>query len=152
MRSSILAVGAALAVAGCGGSDSVTGTNTSAAMTASIDGQAWASAVPAVSYKNNILAIVGIDIGFGTTIEVGSASVARAGTYSLAFANLNAGTAIISQAGKSWSSTAQGGTGSLVVTTISANHVAATFSFDAPAFTGGATGTKHVTGKVDANF
>ena len=153
MRTSIPCLALATVLAGCGGGDSsATGPNTAAAMTATVDGQAWVSPVPGVSYKNNILAIVGIDIGSATTIEVGSASVTRAGTYSLAFSNLNAGTAIISQAGKSWSSTVQGGTGSLVITTLTANHVAATFSFDAPPLTGGATGTKHVTGKIETNF
>ena len=154
MRISMLFVGVAIGAAGCGGSDSsITGTNTGGPMTASIDGQAWVSAAPGATYKNNILAIVGIDLGSGTTIEVGSASVSHAGTYSLAFSNLNAGVAIISQGGKSWSSTVQGGTGSLVVTTITANHVTATFSFDAPALTGGATGTKHLTtGKIDVIF
>ena len=145
-----------IAVAACGGSDSsITGSNSNLTgpMSASIDGTAWAGVAPGVSYKNNILAIAGIDIGLGTTIEVGSAGVSRAGTYSLGFSNSNAGIGIISQAGKSWSSTAQGGTGSLVVTTITANHVVATFSFDAPALTGGATGTRHVTnGKIDATF
>ena len=142
-------------VTACGGSDSSTGPNTNLTgpMSASIDGSAWVATAPAVSYKNNILAIVGIDIGSGITIEVGSAGVTRAGTYSLAFANLNAGLGIITQAGKSWSSSTQGGTGNLVVTTITANHVVATFSFDAPPQTGGATGTRHLTtGKIDMTF
>jgi hypothetical protein len=154
MRTSILLAAASIAIAACGGSDSsITGTTATGPMSASIDGHAWVSAAPAVSYKNNILAIVGIDVIGGTTIEVGSASVTHAGTYSLAFSNLNAGLGIISQGGKSWSSSVQGGTGSLVVTTITTNHVVATFSFDAPPLSGGATGTKHLTtGKIDMNF
>jgi hypothetical protein len=145
-----------ITAAACGGShSSITGSNSNftGPMSASIDGAAWVGTAPAASYKNNILSIVGIDLGSGTTIEVGSAAVTGAGTYSLAFSNLNAGLGIISQAGKSWSSSRPGGTGSLVVTTLTANHVVATFSFDAPAQTGSATGTKHLTsGKIDVNF
>ena len=154
MRTSLLSLAALIAIAACGGSDSsITGTTATGPMSASIDGQAWVSPAPAVSYKNNILAIVGIDVGLGTTVEVGSASVTHAGTYSLAFSNLNAGIGLISQGGKGWSSSAQGGTGSLVVTTITTNHVVATFSFDALPLSGGATGTRHLTtGKIDMNF
>jgi hypothetical protein len=156
-RSMSFAAIALIGVAACGGSDSsITGSNSNlkGPLTASIDGTAWSSVAPAVSYKNNILAIVGIDLGSGTTVEVGSAAVTGPGTYSLGFSNLNAGIGIIAQTGgKSWSSSNQGGTGSLVVTTLTANHVVATFSFDAPAQAGGATGTKHVTGgKVDATY
>lgn len=155
-RATLLPIAVLFAVA-CGSSDSssVTGTNgLPGPMTASIDGKAWTGAVPAVSYKNNILAIVAIDLSSGITVEVGSAAVKGPGTYSLAFSNLNAGTGLITQGGQGWnSSSTQGGTGSLVVTTLTANHVVATFSFDALPLSGGATGTRHLTnGKVDANY
>jgi hypothetical protein len=155
MRMLVLVAAAAVVAVGCGGSDSsgLTGTSNNGPMTAKVDGSAWVAIAPAASYKNNILAIVGIDLGSGATIEVGSAAVTHTGTYSLAFSNLNAGTAILTQAGKSWSSSNQGGTGNLVITTLTTNHVVATFTFDAPPQTGGATGVRHVTnGKIDLTF
>lgn len=156
-RIALSSLTALVIVTACGGSDSssVTGTNgnLTGPMTALIDGKAWAGSVPTASYKNNILAIASLDISSGLLLEIGSAGVTGPGTYSLAFANLNAGTAIITQGSQAWGNSVQGATGSLVVTTLTANHVVATFSFDAPASNKSTTGTKHVTnGKIDTTF
>jgi hypothetical protein len=147
---------AVLIVAACGGSNSssVTGTNNNASgpMSAIIDGQAWASPVPQAVYKGNILSVAGIDLGITASVSFAS-SVSGTGTYSLSYGNQLAGSGGVSKTGRGWTSGLPGGTGTLTLTTLTANHVAGTFAFDAVAATGGATGTIHVTGgKFDITF
>jgi hypothetical protein len=137
-----------------GGSSKITGTNNSASgpMSATIDGQAWASPVPQAVYKGNILSVAGIDLGITAAVSFASA-VSGTGTYSLSYGNQLAGSGGVSKGGKGWTSGLQGGTGTLTLTTLTANHVAGTFAFDAVAASGGATGTVHVTdGKFDITF
>lgn len=157
-RVAFLSCAALLAAIACGGSDSssVTGSTNngtgSSPMTASVGGIAWTGTGTGVTYKNNVLSFTGVDIGSGTSITVATTAPGP-GTYSLAFANGNSGFAIVAATGsQTWTTLVTGGTGSLVITTLTANHLVATFSFDAqPA--SGATGVKHVTnGKIDMTF
>jgi Family of unknown function (DUF6252) len=140
----------------CGGSSStsLTGTNNNAPgpLSATIDGAAWSSQLPSAVVKNTIIAIAGIDNGLTTSVSLGFAA-SKPGTYSLGFGNSVAGNAIVTRGGKSWGSSLQGGTGSVTLTTLTANHVAGTFSFTGVASGGGATGTTVVTnGKFDITF
>jgi len=156
-RIRLLSIAALIAAVACGGSDSssVTGSTNNGStspMTASVGGTAWTGTGTGVSYKNNVLSFTGVDIGSGTSITVAT-TAAGPGTYSLAFANANSGFAIVAATGsQTWTTLVTGGTGSLVITTLTANHLVATFSFDAqPA--SGTTGVKHVTnGKIDMTF
>jgi hypothetical protein len=145
-----------LVAAACGGSGSpsITGTNnnSSGPMSAIIDGQAWATPAPQAGYKNNIVSVAGIDLGLTASVSFASA-VSGPGTYSLSYGNQLAGSGGVSKVGKGWTSGLPGGTGTLTLTTLTANHVAGTFAFDAVAASGGATGTVHVTnGKFDVTF
>jgi len=144
---------------GCGGGSSpdLTGTNnignnSSGPLSATIDGIAWASPTPAAIYKNNIVSVAGIDLGL--TASVGFATgVNGPGVYSLSYRNQLAGVGTVSKVGQGWTSGLQGGTGTLNLTTLTTNHVAGTFSFDAVPASGGATGVLHVTnGKFDITF
>jgi hypothetical protein len=64
-----------------------------------------------------------------------------------------AGTGVVIKGGKSWGSSLQGGTGSVTLTTLTANHIVGTFAFSAVASGGGATGTSVVTnGQFDITF
>lgn len=147
---------ALLSAAACGGSSSssITGTNnnSSAPMSATIDGAAWSTPVPQGVYRNSILSIAGIDLGI--TASVGFAVAAtKTGTYSVAYGNSAGGSATITKTGKGWGSALPGGTGSVTITTLTANHAVGTFVFDAVPASGGATGTVHVTdGKFDVTF
>jgi hypothetical protein len=146
-----------LSIAACGGSDSITGTNsncgTTTTISATIDGTAWCSPAAAVNHANNsIIAVAGIDLGLTASVSFGVVAPSP-GTYSVAFGNQTFGSATITEAGKGWSSALQGGTGSVTFTTLTANHVVGTFAFDAVGASGGATGTVHVTnGKFDITF
>jgi hypothetical protein len=146
-----------LSIAACGGSsDSLTGTDTggsgSGPMSATIDGTAWVSPVPAGRRTSNIVAVAGLDLGL--TASVSFAFVATStGTYSVAFANTNFGSATIAKGSLGWSSALSGGSGSVTLTTLTASHMVGTFAFDAVPASGGATGTIHVTnGKFDITF
>jgi len=107
---------------------------------------------PAVVFTNNIVSIAGIDVGTGTTISFAFQATAP-GTFSLNFGNTIGGIAIVSKQSQGWVTYAQGGTGSVSVTTLTAHHVVGTFAFDAVGSSGGATGVMHVTnGKFDITF
>jgi hypothetical protein len=148
-----------LSAVACGGSSStsLTGTNnnnnnSSGPMSATIDGTAWSSQVPSAVYRSNIVAIAGLDNALTTTVSIAFGATGT-GTYNLGFGNSNAGSAIVIKSGKSWGSSLQGGTGSVTLTTLTANHVVGTFTFNAAASGGGATGTSVVTnGKFDITF
>jgi hypothetical protein len=142
----------------CGGSSSTSLTgnnnnnNSSGPMSATIDGVAWSSQLPSAVYRNNIVAIAGIDNGLTTSVSIGFGATGT-GTYNLGFGNSVAGSGIVTKAGKGWGSSLQGGTGSVTVTTLTANHIVGTFSFNAVPASGGATGTSVVTnGKFDITF
>jgi hypothetical protein len=80
-------------------------------------------------------------------------AVAAPGTYSRAFGNNNGGIATYTKNGQGWGSGVPGGSGSVTLTTLTANHVVGTFSFNAAPSNGGATGTIQVTnGKFDIAF
>jgi hypothetical protein len=141
-----------LSTSACGGgSDDVTGTNTGTGpMSASIDGKAFSSIGPAAQYKNNVLAVTGLDLSSSTAMSVG-VSATGPGTFSFALGGAGTAIAIVSKGTQSWSTAATGGAGTLTLTTLTANHVVGTFSFDAVSQTGGAV--THVTnGKIDITF
>ncbi len=141
----------------CGGSSSTSLTgnnnnNSSGPMRATIDGAAWSSLLPSASWRNNLVVIAGVDNALTTTVSIGFGA-ANAGTYSIGFGNSIAGTGIVIKGGKSWGSSLQGGTGSVTLTTLTANHIVGTFAFSAVASGGGATGTSVVTnGQFDITF
>ena len=148
----------ALSAIACGGSSStnITGNNnnnSSAPMSATIDGAQWSAPLPQATYRNNILSVAGIDLGLTASVSFGI-TVNRTGTYSLDFGHSGiAANAVVTKGGQGWTTGVPGGTGSLTITALTANHAAGTFVFDAAGASGGATGTVHVTnGKFDITF
>lgn len=152
---------ALVALAACGGSDGgPTGTNSNNAasgdgtMSATINGAAWRSMKSADkgSHNGNIYAVVGLN---GTyTISLGIAGLTAPGTVNLNIAaGGNGSNAIIVNTTGGWGTAFTGGTGSITVTTLTANRIAGTFSFDAPAGSGQAKGTLQVrNGQFDVTF
>ena len=145
-----------------GGSDSTGPTQTTNLVTngsfgAKVNGTAWSGVGRvAVSQSGGLLVIAAVS---GTYVfSFGIGPFTGPGTYSLVYAPLanppTASQAIVSQGSQSWGTSIQGGTGSVVITTFAAGHVAGTFSFDAPsAASGGGGGTLHVTsGSFDVTF
>jgi hypothetical protein len=150
-----------LSLAACGSdnaADAITGNNPSGLgsgpMSATIDGKAWASTGPAaVTYRNNFLSVAGTDATI-TTISV-TFGATGPGTYSLAPSNSAGGVGLVLKSGATsvWGTTLAGSSGSVTLSTLTANHIVGTFAFDAVPTNGGATGTVHVTnGKFDITF
>ncbi len=146
-----------LSALGCGGSstgpDSNTGSNScSTPLSATVNGVAWCSPLPQVTTQHSIVSFAGFDIGITSSIAMAFAATGP-GTYSLAFGNSTGGFATYVRGGQGWTSGLTGGTGSVTVTTLTANHIVGTFVFDAVASNGGATGTVHVTnGQFNITF
>jgi len=150
-----------LSLAACGGGDdSLTGTNNnggnnnggSGPMSATVAGAAWSAPTPAAVYSQSVLSVAGIDLTRGITISFAVPATAP-GTFSTAFNNPSGGIAIISNGatGQTWATYTQGGTGSVVVTTLQAHRAVGTFAFTGALSSG--TGTITVTnGKFDVTF
>jgi hypothetical protein len=153
-RLSLVFAAAGVLLAGCGSSDSPTGTNsggTSSVYTASVGGVAWAAVFPVVwTVTNTGVTISGASAGGATTVTLSFLATAP-GTYSLAFNQNTGGIATVAQSnGKGWSTIGQGGTGSVTLTTLATNHIVGTFTFDAVTAPNGVVDLIHVTnGKFD---
>jgi len=157
---SILAASLALlALNACGGgSDGPTGTNGNTnvgdgTMSATINGTSWRSLKSGDkgSHSGLIYAVVGLNGSY--TIALGIAGLTAPGTVNLSLATGNGSNAIVSNATGGWGTAFNGGSGTITVTTLTTNRIAGTFSFDAPAGSGNATGTLQVrNGKFDVTF
>ena len=152
----------ALALAGaCGGDKSstvtgptgTTGTVTNGTFRATINGTSWSAAGGVgVSRQttSNIVAVAAVSSTY--TIAFGISNLTAPGTFSLNTGQLNLAN-VSAATGQGWSTVAPGGTGSIVITTFTANRIAGTFSFTAAPLSGGATGTLTVTnGSFDLTY
>lgn len=151
----------ALATA-CGGDKSSTESTqpanlvTNGSFSATINGTAWSAigrvAVNKTSTTNDPLVAIAAGSTTYTISSFGIGPVTGPGTFSLNFQQ--PAVAVIQAAtGQGWTTAVPGGTGTITITTYSANRIAGTFSFDAVPFTGGATGVVHVTnGAFDITF
>jgi len=148
-----------LVTTACGGSDEPTDPNSpnppppggSANFTASVDGQAWASAA---NLTNVTAAQSGTYIISGSVLAGASVraltltlmNIPATGTYPLGTgAGVSGGTAIYAESAGGWLTPLSGEAGTITITTLSATRIAGTFSFAATATSGGATGTRTVT-------
>jgi uncharacterized protein DUF6252 len=148
------------AATACGGSDKSTGptsngtTAGNGAISATINGTAWRSTKGAdrVSKSGTVYAIVGVNLPY--TISLAIAGLTGPGTVNLNLATGGQGSnAIVVNATGGWGTAFSGGTGTITVTTLTATRIAGTFSFDAPAGSGNATGTLQVrNGTFDVTF
>lgn len=144
----LLAVGAVA----CSNDDNGTGANANGSMSASIGGTAWnANLSVAASRAGNVLAIAGVSSD-QRQINITIPNVTTTGTVNLGVGQQ--GVATITLGTQAWVTSLVGGTGSVSITTLTANRAAGTFTFTAAASTNtGATGTKAVTsGAFDVNF
>ena len=160
VRSAFVAIASIGFAVACGGSDSKGVTNpnqrqSAGTMSARIDGAAWTAVAVSVGVNTNGLIISGANSS-GTPIAVAIGMSRQQGTGTQTFgSNANAlGTLTVGTG--SWSATGLqgiGGTGSVTLTTLTANRAAGSFAFNAPPLAGGATGTKVVTaGVFDVTF
>jgi hypothetical protein len=142
-----------LSLVACGSDSTSPGSNNcSGPLSASVNGATWCSLAPTARYTSSIVAIAGIDNSLTGSIAIGFAATAP-GTYSLTFGNNNGGVATYTKNGQGWGSGVAGGSGSVTLTTLTANHVVGTFSFNAAPSNGGATGIVQVTnGQFNITF
>ena len=155
-RRLLVAMSALLVSTACGssGSDNTTtgptkNNNSARSMSAKIDGASWVATNVGGSVTNGI-AILAATNG---TQTIGLSFLPSVGTQIVTATGLVIGQVMIG--GQTWqASGGAGSSGSVTVTTATANHLVGTFSFTAPAFTTGATpATRQVTaGVFDVTF
>lgn len=142
-----------LVATSCGGSSSTAVGGTSVPLlngtfSATIDGSAWSAEgrVAVTRGPANSLIIAAASLGRSLSFTLFNASAP--GTFSLVYSNATTlpSFAILASAGSAWTTNTTGGTGSVVVTTLTTSRVAGTFSFTAPPSPGQGTTTAHVTG------
>jgi hypothetical protein len=154
-RVRLLSSAAILIGASCGGSSTGPSSSTNSCSTplsATVNGAAWCSPLPQVVSSKSIVSIAGFDTGITSSIAI-AVTASSPGTYTLTFGNNIGGSATYAKAGQGWSTGLAGGTGSVTITTLTANHVVGTFAFDAVPSNGGAAGTIHVTnGQINISF
>lgn len=126
------------------GDDNGTGVHANGSMSASIGGTAWtANLSVTASHAGNVLAIAGVSAD-SRQINITVPNVTTTGTVNLGVGQQGVGTVTLGT--QAWVTSLVGGTGSVSITTLTATHVAGTFTFTAAASTNtGATGTKAVT-------
>jgi hypothetical protein len=136
---------------GGGGGSSITGTGNNQLLNgtfhASINGTAWSAAgrVAVTRGVSNSLIMAGASLTYSLSFALINATAP--GTFSLNYTTTTFPSfAILSGQGAAWTTNTTGGTGTVVVTVLTANRVAGTFTFDAPASPGQGTTTVHVTG------
>jgi hypothetical protein len=154
---------ALIALSACGGDDGgPTGTNNNGNgtvtgdgnITATINGVAWRSLKSGDrgSKSGQFYAVVGVSSNYTLTLGIGNLTGPSTVSLDLA-AGGNGSSAIVANASGGWGTAFSGGTGTIVVTTLTANRIVGTFSFDAKPGSGGATGTLQVrNGKFDVTF
>jgi hypothetical protein len=155
LRALGLAAGLALAAA-CGGDSTGPGNTGDAAVRARVDGANWASLAASAVRANGFVGI-GANAANGSTMGLGFPDAT--GTYTMTTTvGLNASYGILAT-GELWMAVGLGaqnavGSGTVVVTELTAERVRGTFNFVAPASQGsGATGTRTVTeGTFDVRF
>jgi hypothetical protein len=157
----VLTACAVLLSAACGGgNDSSTGPNNNGAtagdgnIRATFNGTAWRSLKSGdrVSKSGQFYGISSVNPPYAIVISI--ANVTAPGTFQL---NLQAGgngsSGIVSNSTGGWGTAFAGGTGTVTVTTLTANRIAGTFSFDAVPASGSASGTMQVrNGTFDLTF
>ncbi|MGH7619868.1 MAG: DUF6252 family protein [Gemmatimonadaceae bacterium] len=152
-RLSAILPGMLLVATSCGGSSigGATDPTTSALLNgtfgAAINGAAWSAAgrVAVTRSVSNSLIIVGASLTYSLSFTLFNA--AGPGTYSLVYTTTTLPSfAILASAGAAWTTSTTGGTGTVVLTTLTSSRVAGTFTFDAPPSPGQGTTTAHVTG------
>jgi hypothetical protein len=168
-RSISFALGLLVAAAACGGSsDSGTTapntnnqnpTATNGTFTATINGVAWgATGTVSVNHATAGLitisgfGLIGTSTGYSIALAIGNPT--GPGTYSLSYLNPTTSQLILgSSTGAGWGTFFSGGTGTLTITTLTSNHIIATFTADPVGASGGASGTIPVrNGKLDVTF
>lgn len=157
MKQGLTMTMAALAMVACGGDDGDGGPTdpnaTDGTMTASVSGAAaFAADVVIGSYTNNVLVISAVQGPTGNSRSIVLTVNNVTGTGQFNFTLPGNGAQYIETTGissASWLTAITQGSGSVTLATATPTRVVGSFSFTAPALSGGATGTKTVSGQFD---
>jgi Family of unknown function (DUF6252) len=136
------ATAALVFVAACGGGSDGGPTNpnqnpnSNRSMSARVDGTAWTATSVAAGVTNGLLIIAGSNIT--QTFAIAAAVNQGTGTQTVGPTSVTYGNLMVGQ--QSWAANgSQGGTGSITLTTLTANRAVGTFSFTLKALSQGAT-------------
>ena len=120
-------------------------------MSAMVDGVQWTATVAFATTTGGIVAVGGSTAagdGIGFAFQG-----ATTGTYTLGAATVHTANYTDSGAANVWAAGGPVGSGSIVVTTLTASRVAGTFSFQVVSSTGGTPATRSITqGSFDVAF
>jgi hypothetical protein len=153
-----------LGTLGCGGDDNGgtgpgnnQGTALNGTFAAQIGGAGWsATGTVSVDREDNFLGLGASGFAGSTAyaLVIGLGNVTGPGTYTVAAGNANGSSIVVgSSTGAGWTTFLGNGTGSVTITTLTANRVAGTFTADASPTTGGATGTLQIrNGAFDVTY
>jgi hypothetical protein len=150
-----------LGLSACGSSSDATSTGlpttlvTNGTFTATVNGTAWGALGRVIVTRPtaNSVSLFAVSTTYGFSIVL--LNVTGPTTVSLVNAPSNGSQVIASGPGQGgWATGQTGGTGSVVITALTTNHITGTFSFDATPIPGTpTTGTLHVTsGAFDLSY
>lgn len=154
-RRSAMALLASLLLTACGGDDDSTGpsgnTPSNGSFSARIEGSAWSATQIIASVQTGAVTVLS---GGNAQHSVGFAFIDNGtGTYTVGAGSPTNGSYIEATTGRMWVANTVGGSGSVTVTTRTADRIAGTFSFVFAPSDPGTTGTKTVTnGAFDVRF
>lgn len=118
-----------VSVAGCSSDNTSNNDGNSSPMSATINGTSFAATGSSFSYSGTSLSVAGTNLAYTITVSVGLLSAP--GTYAI-HATSPIVYFVVSKAPSSgWDTIGAGATGTVTITSVSATHVAGTFSFSA---------------------
>jgi hypothetical protein len=157
-RKLVWLVAVAVVASACGGGDGGPASpnpnpnnNTTRTMSARIDGVQWTAIGVGVSANSGLIVVSGSNT---TTTAIGVAFSRLQGTGTQVFGSNAAALGTMTQGSMAWSTATPQATGSVTLTTLTANRAAGTFQFTAPALTQGSTPSPRVitSGQFDVVF
>jgi hypothetical protein len=112
-------------------------------MSARIDGVQWTATNVGVTARNGSLIVAGANTA-GVAVGFGVSMIQGTGTQTFGPGIVSAANASVTAGTMSWSASNFQGTGSVTLTTLTANRATGTFQFSAPALTAGSTPSPRV--------
>lgn len=148
-RSSLVLIAAAsMAACGGGGDGGPAGPNpnqntSKSTMSARIDGTQWTATNVGVTARNGALIVAGANTA-GVGVGFGASMIQGTGTQTFGPGIVSTANGSVTQATMAWSASNFQGSGSVTLTTLTANRATGTFTFTAPALIAGSTPSPRV--------
>ena len=159
LKNGVIFVAASVVIAACSGGDggpaspNPTQNTSKSTMSARIDGVQWTATNVGVTARNGSLIVAGantsaIGVGFGASMIQGT------GTQTFGPGQVSAANGAVTASTMSWGANSFQGSGSVTITSLTANRATGTFAFTAPALIAGSTPSPRVvtSGVFDVTF